>query len=351
MSQQKTAQAGRQAANQAREQRAASRSQASAQAAAADVRANMAGISPTAASSAGPALDPTKGYSFVPGARPADLPMPGSAPGGVEQQKGGPDIFTGGTMGDEMSGAAQAAMDGLPDDHDDLVGSHGPTPPQQPPRTPRQQTVKKGPVKIEHPILAKLRHDLGIQALPVFDVEIGGHIWTLRTLSPSDVAMAASMATTMAQTIVDQKLLSETAIVAHAVAAIDGVPAYEIFGIDPPVGVIVTDHLRPPRQILYQTVVRVFEFINEGTRTFLPQKLHAAYRDKCEAGGAVESYLDNAEGRRVHFRCIADGCGHELIFVPRIVPGTNDMLIPFCQWHGEPMELLGVQPELNRPLA
>ena len=84
MTQEKTAAAGRAAAQQAREQRATRHRQQGVQEVAGEIRSQMAGISPTVAAQHGPALDPTQGFDFVPGARPSDLPQPGEAPGGAE---------------------------------------------------------------------------------------------------------------------------------------------------------------------------------------------------------------------------------------------------------------------------
>jgi hypothetical protein len=352
MTQQRTTQAGHQAAQNARENKAQLRTQATAQGAASDVIAQMKGISPTAAASVGPAIDPSQGYNFAPNSRPVDLPMPGSAPGGMDKAPDGSQVFNGNMLGDAMAAMNGAPGGALPDDHDALVGAGigGGGQPQA--RTPaRAPAVRQGPAKREHPVLVKLKNDLGIEPLPSYDVEVGGHIWTMMTLTSGELALASRLADQNSATVSEQLMLYKMAIAAHAIVAIDGSPTYQVFGIDPPAGVHIANHLRPPTAIRFLSASMLFKFLSEDSRAALPDKLYDAYEDKCDKASAVASYLDDADARRVRFRCPEEDCGHELFVPPRIIPGTNDIVLPYCQWHGVPMELVGVQEESSYPLA
>jgi len=251
-------------------------------------------------------------------------------------------------MADAMKAHQEGGFDELPDDHDELVGQGlggGPPPPQK-----RQPEIRKGPPKNEHPVLSQLRQDLGLEPIHPKDVSVGGHKWTLMTLSPGDIALVARLVDQMADSDSERILIYNTAVAAHAIAAIDGVPAYQVFGVDGPPGLPITNHLRPPKIVRILTAARVFDFINDESRSLLGEKLHAAYKDRCDPYGDVESYLDSPETKRLRFRCPEKDCDHEVQIRPRFVPGTRDIQIPFCQWHGCPMEITAQQGGERSPL-
>ena len=343
----------RQAANRmAVEARRRKSPQQSAQDMAAQIRQQVSGISPQAAQSLGGALDPSQGYSLDPNARPTDLPAPGSAPGGSSERRVG-NMF-------DPRGPSQTIQDGpqepLRDDHDDLVGQGmggPPQPPQGPPQGPqpgRTPTVRPGPVRQQHPILAQLREDLGIGGLKPVDVQIGAHTWTLMVLTPGDLATASRLADQLAVGQVETRLVYETAVVAHAVAGIDHVPTYQIFGVEPAPGMHVANPLRPPRSVRYMAAGKLYDFIQDEARTQLGTKLYEAYVDKVDASGEVRSYLDDPANAKATYRCPQDTCDNELTVTPRYQPGTRDMVLPFCQWHGEPMELVAETAGADSPL-
>jgi hypothetical protein len=199
----------------------------------------------------------------------------------------------------------------------------------------------------DHPILTKLRQDLGIEIIKPVDVDIGGHRWTLVPLTPGDVALAANMADQVATTPNERLVVYQGAVAACTVVAIDGVPTYQVFGVDHPPGVRVTDHLRPPKQVKFTAAIRLFNFINDESRATLTDRLYEAYLDKIHSHGEVAGYLQDPSNRKVRFRCPTENCDYDLVIRPRVVPGTRDIQLPFCQWHGCAME---VAPEPS-PLA
>lgn len=341
----------RQAANRlASEARRRKSAQELAQNTAQAVRQQVSNISPEAARSLGAAMDPSQGFSLDPDARPPDLPEPGSAPGGAPERRTG-NMFAGNQMADQMADqAVQASQQPLQDDHDALVGQGigGPAAPPQQPARAREPVVKPGP-KLQHPILAQLREDLGLESTRPVDVKVGNHSWTLATLTPGDLATASRLADQLSVGQVETRLIYETAVVAHAVMAVDSVPTYQVFGIEPTPGTHVTNPLRPPRAVRYMAAGRLFDFIQDEARTQLGSRLYEAYLDKVDDAGAVRSYLDDPMHRKVTFRCGQAGCGHEIVMVPRYRPGTRDIVLPFCQWHAEPMEV--VEQEVDGPLA
>lgn len=313
---------------------------------AAEIRQQVSGISPHAAQSLGHALDPSRGYSLDPNVRPADLPEPGSMPGGTAERKVG-------SMFDPDVPIGQESVAGpLPDDRDELIGQGmgGAPPPPQQPVQPRVPAVRPGPVRQQHPILAQLREDLGIGGTRPVDVQVGAHTWTLMSLTPGDLATASRLADQLAVGQVEARLVYEVAVVAHAVMAIDHVPTYQVFGVEPPPGMHVTNPLRPPRSVRYMAAGKLYDFIQDEARTQLGSKLYLAYVDKVDSDGEVQSYLDDPANAKATYRCPKDGCGHTLTVTPRYQPGTRDMLLPFCQWHGEPMELVSEMAGVETPL-
>lgn len=268
----------------------------------------------------GAALDPSQGYSLDPNARPSELPEPGSTPGGAAEKR----------TGNMFAGIVPEAFE-----------QQAEPPPAAPAPTARASgsapTVKPGPKKGQHPVLSQLREDLGIDSVRPVDVEVGNHRWTLVALTPGDVATASRLADNLAVGQVETHMTYQTAVIAHAIAAIDGSPAYQVFGVDLPPGMQVTNPLRPPRAVRFHAAGKLFDFIQEEGRTELSRKLFEAYMDKMDASGEVRSYLDDPAHKRVTFRCEHEGCDHELTIKPKYRFGTRDMVLPFCQWHAEPM--------------
>jgi hypothetical protein len=199
-------------------------------------------------------------------------------------------------------------------------------------------------------VLAQLREDLGISHVKPIDVQIGAHTWTIATLTPGDLAMASRLADQLAVGQVETRLVYETAVVAHAVMAIDQVPTYQVFGVEPAPGMHVTNPLRPPRSVRYMAAGQLYDFVQDEGRTQLGTKLYEAYVDKADSGGAVSSYLDDPLHAKATYSCLKDGCDHQLTVTPRYTPGSRDMIMPFCQWHGEPMELVAEMAGADAPL-
>jgi hypothetical protein len=280
-----------------------------------------------------------------PTVRPPDLPEPGTTPGGEERRQVG-NMFAGQHIGEQVGVIPPPGP--LPDDHDAQVGQGigGPSAGQQRPVQTPQPAIKPGPVRKQHPVLTQLREDLGLDTLRPSDVQVGGHRWTLTMLTPGDVAMAARLAEQLAVGQVERHLVEQAAVVAHAVIAIDQVPTYRVFDVEPAPGAHITNPLRPPRAVRYIAAGKLYDFIQDEGRTELANKLHDAYMDKADGSGAVGSYLDS----RVQFRCGVEGCDHTLRIPPRYQPGTRDIVLPFCRWHAEPMGVVELEETVPGPL-
>jgi hypothetical protein len=165
------------------------------------------------------------------------------------------------------------------------------------------------------------------------------------------LATASRLADQLAVGQVETRLIYETAVVAHAVMAIDKVPTYQVFGVEPAPGVLVTNPLRPPRAVRYMTAGKLYDFIQDESRTQLGSKLYEAYLDKVDSNGEVRSYLDDPMNRKLTFRCTEQNCDHKITIAPKFKPGTRDMVLPFCIWHATPMEVVQENLEADGPLS
>jgi len=335
---------------QSREARRVRSVQRGVQDTAADILHQAGAISPTAAASLGAPMDPSQGFDFDPAARPSDLPMPGATPGGDKQGGPKPEAFDGQHIGDQRGRIPMPPQPGMPA-----------APPSQPATLPDDRAAvmhqmnqpaapaPTGPVRAEHPILAKLRQDLGIESTDAYDVQIGQHRWTLRALTSGEVGVASRLADQVAGGVVEHEIVNQAAISAYSVVAIDGTPCYQVFQVDVPPGVVIVDPMRPPTAVRSLAAQQLYEFIATESKTQLGQRLYDAYLDKADGDGAVSTYLDDPENKRVRYRCGVSTCDEEMLVAPRRDPATNTPVNPQCRWCRKEMQLVGV--ETPDPLA
>lgn len=290
------------------------------QAAAMKARMEAAAVSPSVAQNLGDPMGNT--FDFA----PDDIPRPGTAPGGAPQ----------GGVQPTMHQARMSDASPLPDDRDQLV-AQGMLDQAPPPAEPK---VHRGNRPPEHPLLRKLRQDLGIETSTHHEVKIGGHVWRMTALSAGDTPALLRLVDKKTETWAEHQTVYNTLLGAHSVVAIDGVPTYQLFGVEP--GAIpIADPFRPPRVIRLLATERLYEFIVEG-KGQLAQRVFEAYLDKCEPDSTVESYLDDPANKKMKFRC--EKCGEATTLVPRRKPGTNDVILPFCQWDAIPMTVESEDP-------
>lgn len=210
-----------------------------------------------------------------------------------------------------------------------------------PPQTAAPPVASAAPV-VEHSVLTQLRRDLGIDRVERKHVIVGGHRWTLQSLTHADVAAAARLAERLSTSVLEHQIYYQAAIAAHSVVAVDDVPTWQVFSVDVPAGASLSDPYRPPRGVRSLAAQFLYDFILDDTRTQLAERIHEAYLDQCDKDGAVESYLDEPGHARVKLACITEGCTHELIERKRTKPYH-------CKYHGTPMDVV---TEINTgPLA
>ncbi len=240
----------------------------------------------------------------------------------------------------------------LPDDRDAVLREMGV---QQPPPAPQQQqnvgpvppTTRPAAPQPVHPVLQKLREDLGVEKTEVHDVQIGEHTWSLLPLSNGEVASATRLAEQISLGAVEHEMIYRAALASMSVVRIDGVPTFEVFGVEVPTGTVVMNPLRPPRSIQYLAATRLYDFIVDESRARLADRLYEAYADRCDPYDAVESYMDDPLHQRMTFRCPESGCDDGLVDKPRYI--GNEIVLPKCRWHAVPMTI--VQEGEPGPLA
>lgn len=238
--------------------------------------------------------------------------------------------------------AANVGEHGLPDDHDSVAGPIGRGPTQPPQRQVRQQQpIHRAAVKPEHPVLTKLKEDLGISSIEPIDVMVGGHLWTMKVMSETDISICARMADLLSQTNSDYKLRFDTAVVSVSIIAIDRHPAWEVMGIELPPDTLLTDPLMPPDETRRLAALKVFDFISGEGKTQLSSRLYEAYTAKVDPHGVVKSSLTDPNNPQVKFVCTTPDCQNDLIDHPLYEPGTKNIMPFFCKIHGTVMEPKG----------
>jgi len=105
----------------------------------------------------------------------------------------------------------------------------------------------KTPEKEDHPLLVELEESFGLKKLTVKQLELAGYTWTVRPMSFQDYEWMTQRAAVMGTS---EPSLSATNV-SVILAAINGTPIYEIFGI-PTTGRHIPDPMNPPPDIKYE---------------------------------------------------------------------------------------------------
>lgn len=299
----------------------------------------------------GTPVDFSQGINMAP-PKQGGLPNPGSAipappragaPGGFVPQQTLEDIRN-------LEQHAQKIQEqgGLEDDYDTVFNNQ--PPPQPVPQRPVQgrpnpqagTPVYNAPKKPVHPVLAQLKIDLGIEVIEPIDVNVGGHIWTMKPLAESDISTAARLADVTSQTQTDHNVRLPTALISVSIIAIDKVPVWEVFGIEiPPEAQPLTNPLFPPERVRKMAVVQLYEWISDNSKVGLSTQLHNLFISKIDPLGQVKAQTEDPNNPRFEFTCSTQGCDHKIIDVAKYEMGTKNILPYFCKFHGSVMSPIG----------
>lgn len=156
----------------------------------------------------------------------------------------------------------------------------------------------------DHPLLQKLRQDFGIEAIPLEEVKIGTHVFTLRVLDGAAVTTAVRFADAMSIGARENELNLQTCLTSFAVVAVDGEPLWKMFNIpleqDERVFVEgewkpVFDPKSPPDRVRIMASTRFMDFLSKEATMELMSELWTNYKEKVDPKGSIDRLLGDTE--------------------------------------------------------
>ena len=155
-------------------------------------------------------------------------------------------------------------------------------------------------VDLSHPLLKKLRQDFGIDAIPVEEVKIGTHVFTLRVLDGASVTTAIRFADQISIGIRESELNLQTCMASFAVVAIDGEPVWKVFEIplEKEERVLVEgqwkpvfDPNNPPERVRIMAATRFMDFLSKEATMELMSEIWTNYKKKVDPKGSIDALL------------------------------------------------------------
>lgn len=189
-----------------------------------------------------------------------------------------------------------------------LASRHSPAP--EVASTPPGPAPKPAEAPIEtkgHPLLKKLREDFGIDSIPMEEVELNDHKFTMRVLETSSIATALRFADSLSLTWRESNINLQIALVAFSIVAIDGVPTWQVFGIElaPDERVVVEGEfkpvfkpLSPPQRVRILGATAAMDFLNSVATASLSDDLWEFYRTKVDPKASLMAIRDSSQIER-----------------------------------------------------
>jgi hypothetical protein len=155
-----------------------------------------------------------------------------------------------------------------------------------------------------HPLLQRLRRDFGIEAIPLEEVKIGTHVFTLRVLDGSAVTTAVRFADAMSIGTRENELNLQTCLTAFSVVAVDGEPLWKMFDIplEHDERVFVEGQWKPvfapnspPDRVRIMASTRFMDFLSKEATMELMTELWTTYKEKVDPKGSLASLLGDTE--------------------------------------------------------
>jgi hypothetical protein len=175
--------------------------------------------------------------------------------------------------------------------------------PAAPVAPPQTEPTAAPVIDSSHPLLKKLRQDFGIDAIPLEEVKIGTHVFTLRVLDGGAVTTAVRFADAMSIGDRETELNLQTCLVSFSVVAVDGEPLWQVMEIplevDERVFVegqwkSVFDPKSPPDRVRMMASTKFMDFLSKEATMDLGVELWTSYKTKVDPKGSIESLLGEA---------------------------------------------------------
>jgi len=180
----------------------------------------------------------------------------------------------------------------------------GPAPAETPQAAPATTLAAPASDPQSHPLLKKLREDFGIDSIPLEDVSINGHTFTMRVLDTISVTTALRFADTLSMTERENAINLQVALVSFAVLGIDGEPTWKVFdvGLTPDESVIVEgqarsvfEPLNPPQRVRVLGATAFMDFLNVTATASLVDELWKAYKNQVDPKASLEGLLNRSQ--------------------------------------------------------
>lgn len=210
----------------------------------------------------------------------------------------------------------------------------------QPRRTVIPQDITIGR-KGEHPLIKALKADFGIvqEADKPYEVKVAGHTWGMVKISPDMSLLAHEVARELADSALSLLTKTEHISTCASIVSLDGVPLWEVLGIEPKAEQLEHGKFLPAPSIRRLQTLRLYDFLNTTLEDSVIDQLTKAYKDKIDTSSLVlgyEAYEPETE-RRSEWFCEVEGCDHKL-FKKKILAVDGTYKPFFCEVHGVPMK-------------
>jgi hypothetical protein len=155
-------------------------------------------------------------------------------------------------------------------------------------------------------ILSKLRQDFGIDSIPLTDIIVGDHTFTMRVLTVGYVTQALRFADTLSMPGSDREnaINLQIALTSFAIVAIDGEPVYKVFNVPiPDVHMTVVEGqqrpvfapMDPPPEIKVVGATQLMDFLSGTASASLLSELWEQYGKSVDPQGSLEQMLESLQ--------------------------------------------------------
>lgn len=155
-------------------------------------------------------------------------------------------------------------------------------------------------------ILSKLREDFGIDSIPLTDVKVNEHTFTMRVLNAGSVTQALRFADTLSMPGSEREnaINLQIALTSFAIVAIDGDPVYKVFDVPiPDAHMTVVEGqsrpifapLDPPPEIRIVGATQLMDFLSGQASSSLLAELWEQYGKAVDPQGSLERMLESLQ--------------------------------------------------------
>jgi len=173
-----------------------------------------------------------------------------------------------------------------------------------PPAAPAAPAPVAAELPKTNPILAKLREDFGIENIPVTEVKVNGHVFTMRVLDVGAVTQALRFADTLSMpgSPRENSINLQIALTSFAISAIDGTPVWKVFEVDVPESELVMVEgenrpifapMSPPSNVRILGATNLMDFLSGQASSTLLAELWDKYQSVVDPQGSLDSLMNS----------------------------------------------------------